>query len=177
MAVKKKIKQTQNISDAVFKDTVDDFDKFEEFFSGNINKILTVSVIVVLALVIGYIIYIRMEEEKTKASAALSSAKTIEELKDAIAKYPSSSMSESAMLNLATLYFNGAKYQEALDTYQRIADTAEPGDVRNRAKLNIAYTLEAMNKKEEAAERFEQTGRDSSSPSYIRNEANYSAGR
>ena len=78
---------------------------------------------------------------------------------------------------MGNLYFKDGKYQEAYDAYQKLADTTEPGDIKSRAQINAAYSLEALKKQDQAAEKFAEVGLDASSPEYIRNEANYSAGR
>ena len=175
--IKKKAIKEQNIDDAVFKDAVDDFDRFEDFFSTNLKKILIASIVIVVVLIAGYMIYTQIEEAKNKASVALTSAKTIEELNNAIKKYPDSITDDAAKLNLATLYFNDEKFQKALDAYQALAISAQPGNVRNRARLNEAYTLEVMKKTEESADKFAMIALDVNLPEYIRNEANYSAAR
>jgi len=177
MSVKKKKKKEQNINDAIFKDAVDDFDRFEDFVSNNLNKIVVVAVIIVVVLIVGYIVYTEIQKKQNKASVALTSAKTITELKEAIKKYPDSVTSKSAKLNLGTQYFKEGKYKEALENYQKLAATALPGEIKNRARLNEAYTLEAMKEPEKAADKFIMIALDATSQTYIRNEANYSAGR
>lgn len=177
MPGKKKIKKEQNINDAVFKDTVDDFDRFEDFVQANLNKIVAAAIIIVIVLIIGYVVYSQVEDAKNEASIALTSAKTIEELNTAIKKYPNSITDEPAQLNLGTQYFKEGKYKEALEAYQKLGTTAKPGDVKNRARLNEAYTLEAMNEAGKAADKFAMIALDATSPEYIRNEANYSAAR
>ena len=177
MPAKKKKKIEKNISDEVFKGTVDDFDRFEDFVSTNLYKIVVGAVVLVIGLIIGFIVYTQVKEANNEASVALSSAKTIKELNAAIKKYPNSKTDGAAKLNLGTLYFNDGKYQEALETYRALANSAPSGDIKGRAKLNTAYTLEAMKKPEQAAEKFSDIGLDASSPQYIRNEVNYSAGR
>lgn len=177
MATKKKNKIEKNISDEVFKEAVDDFDRFEDFVQTNLNKIVIGSVIIVIALIIGYVVYMQIENAKNEASVALTSAKTIEELNAAIKKYPDSVTDEAAKLNLGTQYFNDAKYNEALKTYQELGASAQPGEVKNRARLNEAYTMEAMKDQEKAADKFAMIALDATAPEYIRNEANYSAAR
>lgn len=177
MAAKKKIKQEQNISDEVFKEAVDDFDRFEDFFQTNFNKIITASVIIVVALIVGFIVYTQIKSAKNEASVALTSAKTITELNEALKKYPDSVTDDAAKLNLGTEYFKDGKYQDALATYQSLAISAQPGEIKNRSKLNEAYTLEAMKDPAQAAEKFAMIAVDATAPEFIRNEANYSAAR
>lgn len=178
MKIKKKgKKEAKNINDAVFKDAVDDFDKFEDFFTTNLKNIIIGSIVAVVVLIVGYLIFIEVQESKKEAAIALNEAKSIEELNSAIKKYPNSAADKTAQLNLATIYFKDGKFEEALKVYQSIARTASPGDIKSRANLNIAYTLESLNKAPEAAEKFATIGVNNSFPEYIRNEANYSAAR
>lgn len=176
-AKKKKNKPEKNINDAVFKEAVDDFDRFEDFVSTNLNQIVWGAVIIVIGLAIFFVVYEHVQTAENKACVALSSAKDTKELNKALKKYPDSKGDASAKLNLGTLYFKEGKYQEALEAYQNLADSADPGDIKSRAALNTAYILEAMEKQEQAAEKFAEVGLDANSPEYIRNEANYSAGR
>ena len=178
MKIKKKSKkEAKNINDAVFKDAVDDFDKFEDFFTNNLQKIVIGAIIAVVVLIIGYLVFIEIQDSKKEAAIALNAAKSIEELNSAIKKYPNSAADKTAQLNLATIYFKDGKFDDALKVYQSIARTSSPGDIKSRAHLNIAYTLESLNKAPEAAEKFATIGVNNSFPEYIRNEANYSAAR
>ena len=178
MSAKKKSKKPEkNISDEVFKEAVDDFDRFEDFVSTNLKQIVWGAGIVVAGLIIGLVVYDQLQNAENKACIALSSAEDTKNLAEAIKKYPDSKGVGAAKLTLGSLYFKDGKYQQALAVYQNLAETAEPGDIKSRAMLNMAYTLEAMKKPQEAAEKFAEIGLDSNSPEYIRNEANYSAGR
>lgn len=177
MTAKKKQKVEKNISDKVFSEVVDDLDRFEDFFSANLKQIVIGAVLIMIALTVGFVVYNQIQEAEMKSCVALAEAKGIKELNEAIKQNPNSKGADNAKLNLGTLYFKAGKYQEALDTYQNLANSAEPGDIQGRAKLNSAYTLEAMKKKEQAAERFSEIGMDANAPAYIRDEANYSAGR
>jgi len=177
MTSKKHKDMVKNIDDNVFKGAVDDFDKFEDFVSTNLYKIVIGAIVLVVAIIVAFMIYTTIQEANNKASVALSSAKSVEELKKAIKKYPKSNSGGIAKLNLATLYFNDKKYENALQTYQSIANTNASDDIKGRAQLNTAYTLEKMKKQDQAAAKFSEIGLNAASPAYIRDEANYSAAR
>lgn len=178
MSAKKKSKKPEkNINDEVFKEAVDDFDRFEDFVSNNLKQIVWGAVVIVFGLIIGLVIYDQIQTAEKKACIALSSPDNTKELSEAIKKYPESKGVASAKMNLGTMYFKEGKYQQALAVFQDLSDKAEIGEIKSRAKLNTGYTLEAMDKQDQAAEKFAEVGLDSDSPEYIRNEANYSAGR
>lgn len=171
-------KKKQKQQDAVIKNAVDDFDKFEDFVSVNLKNIIISFVIIAVLLVIGSVAYILIEKENMRVSAELTDAETVEELKAAIAKFKDNDSVYPAKLRLATLYFNQGKYEEAQSVYISLAVDAPAGEVRNRARLNQAYTLEALNKPIEAADKFAVIGEDRNKvPEYIRDEANFAAGR
>ena len=182
MANKQKIdKDKQKQHDKAFKDAVDDFDRFEDFFSTNLKQILIGFCVLSVAIVIAAIAYTKITKAQLKVSGKLTAAKTVEELKKEIAEYSSNDSVYPARMRLATLYFNDGKYEEALTEYTGLGADAPPGEIKNRARLNEAYTLEALKRGKEAAEKFaaigETIGEDVKVPEYIRNEANFSAGR
>jgi predicted negative regulator of RcsB-dependent stress response len=168
---------TKHINEKIFKDSVDDLDRFEDFFQSNLKKIITSAVLIVIIISIALIAWNIIKQAQFKADAALASATTIEELKTAIAKYPDSKGTTIAQLNLATAYFNKEKYSDAMSVLENLAGNAAEASIKGRALLNSAYCLSAMNKSKEAAEKLKLTGSDDSMPEYIRNEANLEAGR
>ena len=170
-------KAKQKRQDDILKSSVDDFDRFEDFFSGNLQTILKVTAALAIIITIGALIYTKIESSNHKVAAEITAAKTVDELKTVISKYKSNSAVYPASLRLATLYFNDGKYNEALETYTKLAKDAPAGEIKNRANLNIAYTMEALKQPEKAAEKFADIGANPTLPEYIRNEANFSAGR
>jgi tetratricopeptide (TPR) repeat protein len=170
-----KLKQKQQ--DEVFKSAVDDFDRFEDFFSNNLKSIIISFSVLAIVIAIGAVAYTKFEQAKLKVSSELTAAKTVDELKAAIAKHPDNLTVFPAQLKLGTLYFNDGKFKEALEVYTKVSNDAPKGEIKNQASLNTAYTLEALNKPIEAADKFAMIGANPTLPEYIRNEANFSAGR
>ena len=160
-----------------FKDAVDDFDKFEDFFSSNLKVILIAFGVIAIVLAAGTFIYQSIEKADKKEAGELTAAQTVSELEQIVKKYPNNKAVYPAQMRLATVYFKDKKYEKALAIYSKLAVKAPSGEIKNRAKLNEGYTLEVMNKKQDSADKFSLVGQDSTLPEYIRNEANYSAGR
>ena len=175
MAKNDKDKQKQHAE--ILKGAVDDFDKFEDFFTSNIKNILIGFAVAALIITVTAIGYSKYQQSVIAKSAELTTAKTVEELEAVIKKYPQINAVYPAKMRLATLFFNSAKYEKASALYKELASTAPVGEIRNRARLNEAYTLEAMNKSLPAAALFAAIGMDASLPAYIKDEANYSAAR
>jgi len=170
-------KAKQKQQDQIIKGAVDDFDKFEDFVSTNLKNIMITFVVIAVLLVIGSVVYIQINKENMRISGELTAAETIDELKAAIQKYGDNESVYPARLRLATIYFNDGKFKEAQNIYASLSVDAPPGEIKNRSKLNVAYTMEALNMPNEAADQFSSIGQDLSAPEYIRNEANFSAGR
>jgi hypothetical protein len=170
-------KAKQKHQDEVFKNAVDDFDRFEDFFSTNLKSIIISFAVLAIIIAIGAVAYTKYEQATLKISSELTAAKTIDELKAVISKYPDNKSLFSAQLKLGTLYFNEGNFKEALATYSSVASAAPKGEVKNQASLNSAYTLEALKKEDEAAKKFALIGSNTTLPEYIRNEANFSAAR
>ena len=177
--VKEKIadKIKQKKQDEIFKSSVDDFDRFEDFFSTNLKTILKTTAAVAVIIVLGAVVYTKVETSNHKVASEITAAKTLDELKAVINKHKDNIAIYPASLKLGTLYFNDGKFKEALEVYTKLAKDAPAGEVKNRATLNMAYTLEALNKPLEAADKFAAIGSNPTLPEYIRDEANFSAGR
>ena len=169
--------KTKHIDEKIFKDSVDDFDRFEDFFQTNLKKIISSAVLIVIIVSIALIAWGIIKNAQFKADASLAAANSIEELKAAIAKFPNSKGTEIAQLKLATAYFNDKKYDEAMSTLESLGSKASDQAIKGRAQLNAAYCLSAMNKSKEAATKLESIGADDNLPEYVRNEANLEAGR
>ena len=170
-------KAKQKEQDQVMKGAVDDFDRFEDFVSSNLKNIMISFVVIAILLVIGSVVYIQINKEQMRVSGELTAAKTIDELTAAIEKHGDSESVYPAQLKLATIYLNDGKFSEAQKIYGSLSKDAPAGEVKNRAKLNVAYTMEALKMSSEAADEFSTIGQDLKVPEYIRDEANFSAGR
>ncbi|MBN1864119.1 MAG: hypothetical protein JW808_04400 [Victivallales bacterium] len=167
----------RTIDDKVFKDAIDDFDRFDDFVTTNWNKIVVGAVLLTLASVVGYLVYVNIDQRDRAACAVLTSAETIDEINAALSEHPGNKGAALARLSLGTLYFNDEQYDMALEAYREVAGEGMFTDISGRARLNVGYTLEAMGRSDEAAEHFVSAGMDSALPEYVRKEANYSGGR
>jgi len=167
----------KNIGGIAAMDAVDDFDRFEDFFTTNLKLILTSFAVVSLIVVVAAVAYSFLSQKRAEVAAKLLDATTVTEIEKALKEHPENQAAPLAKLRLATLKFKAGDKQAALDIYSELASTAPPGEPKDRAALNKAYTLESMDKIDEAIQEFKQIGEDASHPEYIRNEALYSAAR
>jgi hypothetical protein len=172
-----KEKDKKNIGGIAAMDAVDDFDRFEDFFTTNLKLILTSFAVAALIILAAAVAYSFLSQKRAEVAAKILDAKTISEIEKAIKEHPENQAVPLAKLRLATLKFKAGDKQAALDIYSELAATAPPGEPKDRAALNKAYTLESMDKIDEAIQEFKQIGEDPSHPEYIRNEALYSAAR
>ena len=169
--------KTKHIDEKIFKDSVDDLDRFEDFFQTNLKKIISSAILIVIIISIALIAWNIIKDAQFKADASLAAATTIDELKAAIAKFPNAKGTEIAQLKLATAYFNEKKYNDAMNVLENLSNKASNQSIKGRALLNSAYCLSAVNKSKEAANKLESIGTDDNLPEFIRNEANLEAGR
>jgi len=167
----------KKIDDKIFKEAVDDFDRFEEFFQENLKKILSGAVLLVVILIIGLVAWNIVKQSRFKASASLSAAKTVDELKNAIAKYPSSEGVDIARLNLGMAYFKNKKFDEAKSAFDSLASNVSDPNMKGRALINSAYALSALGKSQDASSKFLEIGEMDDMPAFIKDEANLEAGR
>lgn len=89
------------------------------------------------------------------ANAALVNAFTTDELESAVADYGSTKIGESLKLRLAKSYYDGGRYQDALESYDAlVAKMAAGGPFTDIAKIGRAYSLEGLKKFAEAQKAF-----------------------
>lgn len=89
------------------------------------------------------------------ANAALVNAFTTDELESAVADYGSTKIGESLRLRLAKSYYDGGRYQDALESYDAlVAKMAAGGPFTDIAKIGRAYSLEGLKKFAEAQKAF-----------------------
>ncbi len=89
------------------------------------------------------------------ANAALVNAFTTDELESAVADYGSTKVGESLKLRLAKSYYDGGRYQDALESYDAlVAKMAAGGPFTDIAKIGRAYALEGLKKFAEAQKAF-----------------------
>jgi len=91
---------------------------------------------------------------KVAASEAVVNAFTVEELEEAASKYASTDAGGALKLRLAKKYFDGERYQQALDIYDELAKNPPEGFADVPA-VGRAQCLEAMGQYAEAQKAFE----------------------
>lgn len=163
---------------AISQEVVSDREKFEYFFGTYWKQITAASAVLVVLISLAFAFYRHHQSAIREANAALSEAKTAEEIIAVLAKHPSESASVAARLRLASLYLADKKYDQAAEEFKKVAgDENLSAPIRFRAMLNCAYLTEQSGKEAGAAEEFSAVGRNPEVPINLRAEANYSAGR
>lgn len=81
---------------------------------------------------------------KAAASEAFVSAYTTEELEEAVSKFGGSDAGGALKLRLAKKYFDGARYQEAMDIYASVSGENAPDGFADIPEIGKAQCLEAM---------------------------------
>ncbi len=82
-------------------------------------------------------------------------ANSLEELEGVVAKYGSIKVGNAARLRLAKAYFDAAKYEEALETYDLCIRKGVPDGFQAVADLGRAHALEALNRLDDALVAYE----------------------
>jgi tetratricopeptide (TPR) repeat protein len=85
------------------------------------------------------------------ANKAFLQADSLDELADVVATYDSMKIGNAARVRLAKAYYNVARYEEALDTYETCLSRGAPEGFAEVAQLGRAHALEAMNSLDEAS--------------------------
>ena len=101
---------------------------------------------------------------KAAASEAFVSAYTTEELEEAVSKFGGSDAGGALKLRLAKKYFDGARYQEAMDVYASVSGENAPDGFADIPEIGKAQCLEAMGGYADALaayEAFAETNPDS----------------
>lgn len=101
---------------------------------------------------------------KAAASEAFVSAYTTEELEEAVSKFGGSDAGGALKLRLAKKYFDGARYQEAMDIYASVSGENAPDGFADIPEIGKAQCLEAMGGYADALaayEAFAETNPDS----------------
>ena len=89
------------------------------------------------------------------ANAALVNAYTADELEAAVSSYGSTKPGVALKLRLAKTYYDGERYQDALDVYEQLlAKMDKDCAFRDVAEIGRAYALEGLGKGKEAGEAF-----------------------
>jgi len=112
---------------------------------------------------------------KAAASEALVNAYTVEEIEESVAKYGSSDAGGALRLRLAKKYFDGERFQEALDLYDQLAKNP-PDGFADVPAVGRAQCLEALEKFDEAHKAFAAYA-EANPKSYLALTANLGAAR
>ena len=81
---------------------------------------------------------------KAAASEVFVSAYTTEELEEAVSKFGGSDTGGALKLRLAKKYFDGARYQEAMEIYEALSGDKAPDGFADIPEVGKAQCLEAM---------------------------------
>jgi len=81
-------------------------------------------------------------------------AQNAEDFELLIRKYSLTPVAKAARLRLAKTYFDTAKYEDALTAYDTVLSKGAPKGFEEIAYLGRAYTLEALNRTEEAMKAY-----------------------
>lgn len=166
---------TKNNDHNLLDSTYDEMTEFEEFFKKNWVNIISVGGIIVILIVAAIQLKSWLDKYDSKAGAALSSAKTIEEIEAVLKKYPRHKAADFSKLHLASLYFETGNSQKSTDILTKLAKTTKTKELAAQAELNLATIILQNGKIEYAAEKFSSIGGNQKFSPYYRIEAKVSA--
>jgi predicted negative regulator of RcsB-dependent stress response len=127
------------------------------FFLERFKKEIIAVLIVVLLAVIGFTGYRYYADRRAAAaSAALASAKTIQEYQHVISRYPNSAAAADAYLLLAEAQRGEKKFAEANTTLQAFVAKFPKHELLSTGQMAMAGNLESMGKNDEALALYQQ---------------------
>lgn len=174
MAKQKKVMESEIIADDITRDC----NSFEAWFIENGKMIAWACVAIVVAVAVVFTVVQIRKSARAKAYAALASATTVEQLQDALKKYPGGTAAAEARFRLAKLFIQAKNSKGALEQLSRIAaDEKALPFTRARAILDAGYLYENEKQNKEALARYEAAAADLRLPEDARLEAYYAAGR
>lgn len=173
MSNKKERTKVQDIEKALSQD-----ERIEMWISKNWKKCAVGAIVLIVAVVIGFIIFLKHQEDIRNKSIAIAEAEA-ENLSELLADNPDVPGANTARIRLAHYLENEKKdYISAGNVYNRIAaDTTLPASLRNEARLSSAGCLEAAGKKEEARDAYLSISNDSTVSQSVKCEAAMQAAR
>ena len=95
-----------------------------------------------------------------EAAAALASAGTVQDLETVVQDYRSAAVTPIAMLQLAKVYYDGDRLDQAMTTYESFLDRYGDHQLAPAARLGMAQVQEARGQLETAAKAFEKFAKD-----------------
>lgn len=123
-----------------------------------------VLVLVVVGLAVGgfYAGRAYLRDRAVKANAALMNDYNADELEADVARYGSTKTGGALKLRLAKAYYDVGRYQDALDTYDKlVADKAAPEGFAEIPVVGRAYALEGLGRFAEARKAYVDFAEDS----------------
>ena len=97
----------------------------------------------------------------SNANKELVRANTLEDLEALTAKYGSIQAGNAARLRLAKSYFDAARYEDALNTYDACLSKGAPKGFEEIARLGRAHALEGLNRLDEALAAYQAFAKES----------------
>ena len=135
-------KEDRNLAHAA-PETIDELEAFKDWWDAHGNKV-TIVLIAVLALVVGFQQFTRWREKSAeRAMSAFDQARTPEALEELIAAGKSAAVTPLARLRLAGVYFAEGKYDLSQSVYDAFLKSNGKHPLADVAKLGLAHCLEA----------------------------------
>ena len=111
--------------------------------------------LVVAVAVAGFYAWKNYQTKTTNAAnQALVNAFSPDELETAVADYGSTKVGPALRIRLAKAYYDGGKYQEALEVYDVLNKSSSNAAFADVSQVGRAYALEGLEKYKEAQEAF-----------------------
>jgi predicted negative regulator of RcsB-dependent stress response len=146
-------KEDRNLAHAA-PETIDELEAFKDWWDAHGNKV-TIVLIAVLALVVGFQQFTRWREKSAeRAMSAFDQARTPEALEELIAAGKSAAVTPLARLRLAGVYFAEGKYDLSQSVYDAFLKSNGKHPLADVAKVGLAHCLEAQGKVADAAAAF-----------------------
>jgi tetratricopeptide (TPR) repeat protein len=123
------------------------------------QSLLTAGAVAVIAIsALAYMHY--RKTRNVEANIQLTNANSLEELETAVAEYGDLPAGNALRLRLAKTYYDAAKYEEALQTYDECAAAGPPEGFEDIVTLGRAHSLEALEQNDAALEIFRNFAED-----------------
>jgi len=166
------------LDQALLREAVDDFDRFEMFFTSRWRELIWAGLAVVVAVGVGTWGISAHRLHRARAASELGAAKTPEQIREVLARHGGHPAAAYARLRLVKLLADQGQAESALSEAQALLASAPAApEVVWQTRLNIGYLQETLGRDEDAAETFAAIGLDLTLPEFIRAEANVNAAR
>ncbi len=157
---------------------LDQDERIELWISKNWKKCAVGTVVLIAVIVIGFVLYLKHNEEIRNQSIAIAEASP-EALPGLLAENPDVPGAGIARIRLAHYLLDEKKdYVGAEGVFNQIAaDTTLPESIRNNARMSAINCMVLNGKIQEASEAFIALSNDSTLPMSVKNEAVLQAAR